>query len=272
MEKFIIHSFKRFRISVFLLSQLIGISNFLSAQNVTNQSQIINEKEITSNFITWWTYHKNNINWSSDFIPMDIDTKTISKDSFFVKLITGDYYVIKCGTRNDSNLYQIRRGDTIIEKDILSTIKNEASIEYNYYKWEGKSLPEFNFKDLSGNVFDSENTKGKIIVLNCWFTHCRPCVAEIPELNSLVKYFKKDKSIIFLAPAFDDKSIIQTFLQSHSFSYTIIPEQENYLRNVLKIYRYPTHIIVDRQGKIKKISTCDLNTLREMILKEKMGE
>jgi thiol-disulfide isomerase/thioredoxin len=272
MEKFLIRSFKRFRISVFLLSQLIGISNFLGAQNVTNQSQIINEKEITSNVITWWTYHKNNIIWSSNFIPTDNHNKIISKDSFYKKLIDGDHYVIKNGVRNDSNLYQIRSRDTTMDNEIFSTIKNEAAIEYNYYKWEGKSLPEFNFKDLSGNVFDSENTKGKIIVLNCWFTHCSPCVAEIPELNSLVKYFKKDKSIIFLAPAFDDKSILETFIQSHSFSYTIIPEQENYLRNVLNIYRYPTHIIVDRQGKIKKISTCDLNTLREMILKEKMGE
>ena len=46
---------------------------------------------------------------------------------------------------------------------------------------------DFNATDLEGNEYSLSNLKGKIRVLNFWFTTCKPCVEEIPALNELVK-------------------------------------------------------------------------------------
>jgi len=238
------------------------------SQSINNDSISQLENEITSSTINWLIYQQDNISWSSNFIAYDFDNKIISKEYFYEKLISGKYFLIKIGTTNDSNMYQLRKADNARDKEILDVVKSRSILEFNYYKWEGKYLPELNFEDISGNKLTSMNTNGKILVINCWFTNCGPCVAEIPELNKLVKYFRADTSVIFLALAFDDKKSLETFLKNKRFDYTIIPGKEDYLRNILKISLYPTHIIVDKNGKIKKITNSNLNTLKQLILNE----
>ena len=45
------------------------------------------------------------------------------------------------------------------------------------------SLADFNFKDVNGNKLNKKDLKGKVIVINFWFTTCQPCIQEIPLLN-----------------------------------------------------------------------------------------
>lgn len=252
---------------VFLLNTFLN-PFFVLSQSINSDSISQLENEITSSTINWLMYQQNNISWSSNFIAYDLDKKSISKEYFYEKLTSGKYFLIKIGTTNGSNMYQLRNGDNARDKEILDVVKARSILEYNYYKWEGKYLPELNFEDIYGNKLTPMNTNGKTLVINCWFTNCVPCVAEIPELNKLVKYFKADTSILFLALAFDDKTTLESFLKNKKFNYTIIPDKKNYLMNILKIPSYPTHIIVDKNGIIKKITTTDLSTLKQLILSE----
>lgn len=109
--------------------------------------------------------------------------------------------------------------------------------------------PDFEATLLNGKKISSKDYKGKIIVLNFWFTGCGPCKQEIPELNELVKQYK-NKNVVFLACALDDdKQLLNKYLKQNPFSYGIIPDARKIVAEY-KVSSYPTHIIVDKDGNI----------------------
>ena len=115
------------------------------------------------------------------------------------------------------------------------------------------AAPAFNLTSIDGKNFESSSLRGKVVVLNFWFTGCAPCVEEMPKLNSLVDEFK-DKDVVFIAPTIDGRSILQTFLKEHPFKYHVIPSAG---AMILGSYHdgaedvvFPMHIIIDREGKI----------------------
>jgi thiol-disulfide isomerase/thioredoxin len=113
----------------------------------------------------------------------------------------------------------------------------------------GMAFPFELMTDLEGNTIKPEDLKGKIVVINYWFTGCRPCIMEIPELNEVVESFKDDQ-IVFLAFANEIAPKVRSFLSKHPFDYRIIPGQ---MTNTLDkgITIFPTHIFVNRDGIIE---------------------
>jgi cytochrome oxidase Cu insertion factor (SCO1/SenC/PrrC family) len=93
---------------------------------------------------------------------------------------------------------------------------------------EGTKMSEFNFIDLNGKNYDKSSTKGKIVVLKCWFIHCVACVKEFPELNKLVDENKNRNDILFISLAMDSKQDLIKFLKTKEFKYNVIPEMKSY--------------------------------------------
>ena len=116
-------------------------------------------------------------------------------------------------------------------------------------KMEGKKAPHFTAKTMEGEKISSKKLKGKILVLNFWFTRCTPCVKEMPNLNKAQTYFKNDKDVVFLSFCLDDEKKIGRLLKDHPFQYKICPEARD-IANRFRIQGYPANVIVDRQGKI----------------------
>ena len=72
---------------------------------------------------------------------------------------------------------------------------------------KGKEMPLLSLKTISGEKIETKDLKGKVIVINLWFTTCHPCIAELPALNKLVKEYK-DKNVVFLGLSTDTKEIL----------------------------------------------------------------
>ena len=50
---------------------------------------------------------------------------------------------------------------------------------------KGSALPDFTLKDLAGKELQLASLKGKPLLINLWATWCAPCVAELPQLDTL---------------------------------------------------------------------------------------
>lgn len=111
----------------------------------------------------------------------------------------------------------------------------------------GKSAPNFNMVDINGNTISSENTKGKIVVLNFWFTGCKPCISEIPELNEVYEKYKNDTNVIFASVTFDKQNQVNSFLKKHQIKYPVVSDAKE-ICDLFKISGYPTNIVVDKNG------------------------
>ena len=116
---------------------------------------------------------------------------------------------------------------------------------------KGKPLPDFVFKDILGNTYTPEDIKGKVVVINLWFTSCAPCIKEIPELNELVKEYENNDAVLFLALALDEKGPrLDTFLETHVFNYSIVPSAQDYVVKKLQASSFPTHIVLDKNSNV----------------------
>lgn len=116
---------------------------------------------------------------------------------------------------------------------------------------EGEKFPEFELTTMDGKIHKSEDLLGKIVLLNFWFTACRPCVQEMPDINKIVDEFK-DEDIVFIAPTFDEKAKVEKFLTRFDFNYEVVTDVKDYIKENNVRY-FPTHFVIDREGYVKKV-------------------
>lgn len=133
------------------------------------------------------------------------------------------------------------------------------------YKLEvGKPFPAFELTDINGKVYSSEELKGKVKVFNFWFTSCKPCRDEIPELNLLVKQFAYRDDVVFIAPSFESKEKITTFTEEHPFQYNLIANVLKYNQSI-GVRSYPVHLIIDKEEKVHTIVTQQYPTIKDIM-------
>jgi peroxiredoxin len=116
-----------------------------------------------------------------------------------------------------------------------------------------KAAPGFDLLDINGSRCSLAGLKGKIVVLNFWFTQCGGCVTEMPDLNALKKRYS-GKDVVFLAITFNDNTTIKAFLATKQFDYTIVPNAAKLCKDY-NIYEYPTSMVIDRTGAVKFIDS-----------------
>lgn len=224
----------------------------LSACSKRKDGGIDSQSEyIEKDFNSWWIYHNSNIQLSSSFTALDAASNFISKRDFFELLTTGKFIALKLTGENGESYRLFELGKNA-DPEIGNVMKNIASVEFEHYKLEGTKFPDFNFTDLNGQIFKSNDFKDKIVVLKCWFIRCQACVAEMPELNELIDQYKNDRNIVFLSLASDSSESLQRFLLKREFKYPVISVSKEYFSDSLKISSFPTHFII-RKGKIFKV-------------------
>lgn len=112
-----------------------------------------------------------------------------------------------------------------------------------------KPAPDFKLYDMNGKLCDTKFLKGKIVVLNFWFVACKPCINEMPVLNTIKKKHDSEK-IVFLALSLDNKSTINTFLKEHEFDYIILPDATP-VAEKYGLFAYPASIVIDARGIVR---------------------
>ncbi|CAM1351841.1 TlpA family protein disulfide reductase [Tenacibaculum insulae] len=224
----------------------------VEAPTTKKTDKAINIADIQESYNNWNTYHKNNIDLMSTFIPVDNNEAIMDKRVFLVSLRTGAYVAVKSENKKGETQYSLVNLKEDADEKIKKSIVSKATIAYQYFKMEGKKLPSYDFVDLKGKSHNKVDTEGKILVLKCWFITCKVCVEEFPQLNALVDKYKDD-NIEFVSLAFDEKNELIDFLKTKPFKYVTVPNQKKYMSKKLKVKQYPTHLIVSEDGVILKM-------------------
>jgi len=114
----------------------------------------------------------------------------------------------------------------------------------------GYNLPQFEATTLDGNKISNQSLKGKITIINFWFTNCRPCVAEIPGFNDIMdKYGNENFNYISIGR--DSEEEVKQFLVKHPWKFDHIVNAEPMIKGeFMFMWGFPTTFLVDAQGTI----------------------
>jgi thiol-disulfide isomerase/thioredoxin len=119
-------------------------------------------------------------------------------------------------------------------------------------KQEGKALPEalidrIDLIDLDGNAIDLKDYKGKTVFLNYWATWCRPCIAEMPDIDAAAQLLAND-DFVFLAASDESMEKIKNYVEQIDYSFTFVQSRTSVFD--MDIMALPTTMIIDQNGKI----------------------
>ena len=157
----------------------------------------------------------------------------------------GKDLLLKCfsKTRNSSDKFDAYFQKLIREEN--NNIVDKAIAEEN----GANSAPSFNVKTINGTEYSSESLRGKVIIMNFWFTGCGPCRQEFPYLNELTEMYS-DKDVVFLGFALDDNiELLNKFLAKYEFHYEIIADAAD-IASLFGISMYPSSLVIDKKGQV----------------------
>ncbi len=243
----------KYNLYVYLIIILFSCKSTVDETPIKYDTPLVDMANLLVDYKSWWSYHYNEISLTQDFIPLNEQGASLSKEQFYDQIMKGNYVVVEMKSSETQPVYRLYQIPDDAPKSVVETMKNTTATILKHYRMEGNPFPEIDLEDIAGNRYTTDKLKGKTTVIKTWFIACKPCVAEFPELNKLVDGYRENDNIQFLSLALDKQSSLKKFLKRKPFSYPVVAEQRDLIEKELNLFAYPTHLIVDEKGEIIKV-------------------
>jgi len=140
-------------------------------------------------------------------------------------------------------------------KKLITEIIDQKALSNEVYQVESK-VEDFEMYKSNGNKVKISDFKEKIVYLNFWATWCKPCIANIPQLNSTIKDYQKEENIVFinLAVESDREKWIESIKKYNIEGLNLfIPEENKYeqIRAKFGITGVPHYVILGKDNILK---------------------
>lgn len=176
-------------------------------------------------------------------------SKKINKLNYrktYYKNTVNNYYLVDYTKLSEA---EIKLKQQAITDKLNAKRKSDKQTRHNL---DGTKLDSLTLIDINNNKHTLESLKGQVIVINFWFINCKPCVAEIPDLNEIKNEFK-NQPVSFFAISYDSAKALNKFLETNDFKFTIIPKGSAIIKQ-FGIPYYPYNVIIDKKGQVEYIS------------------
>jgi cytochrome c biogenesis protein CcmG, thiol:disulfide interchange protein DsbE len=121
-----------------------------------------------------------------------------------------------------------------------------------------RPAPDFALTGIDGQTVRLSDYRGKVVLLNFWYTGCEPCREETPALEAAYKKLAPQGfEIIGMnvraneRRGADGDADIRTFIEAHGVSYPIALDTDSQSGRDYQVYVLPTSLMIDREGKIR---------------------
>lgn len=126
----------------------------------------------------------------------------------------------------------------------------------------GQTMPPFREVDDAGRTWTEHDAKGRPVVLNFWYTGCRPCIREMPELNT---WMEACPDALCLAVTWNSAEEIRPIVERQGFAFHRIVDARK-LWDEFGVEQTPTTVIVDRKGVIRCVEIGSSSLQRRRLL------
>jgi peroxiredoxin len=119
----------------------------------------------------------------------------------------------------------------------------------------GDRAPDFTVQNLDGeDVFVKlSDYRGKIVMLNFWYTTCDPCLTEMPWIQAVSDNWSGEKDLVILTIAdsyWDSIDNVNEFIEGEGYTFPVFYDSERQAKSLYSISFWPTTYFIDTEGII----------------------
>ena len=114
----------------------------------------------------------------------------------------------------------------------------------------GQPAPRFRARTMTGEQFNNESIKGKVVLFEFWTTWCKYCEDEAELVDDIAKEFKSKDLIVLAVNVLEPDKKVKTYLVDHPRSVPIVLTKDTNLAAMYNAQVYPIYVVVDRDGNI----------------------
>lgn len=122
----------------------------------------------------------------------------------------------------------------------------------------GSVVADYTVQDVNGVQYKFSDVlkNKKMIILNFWYTTCGPCMTEFPEMKRLYEEDAyKGKFELFAFDPIQDFATVKNYEDANHMGFPIFWDHEIGTQNMslaarFTVQRYPTTVVIDREGVV----------------------
>ncbi|MES2266527.1 MAG: TlpA disulfide reductase family protein [Bacteroidota bacterium] len=139
-----------------------------------------------------------------------------------------------------------------VKKQYLWKILNDDFVKAKIK--EGATFPDLELQTLQLTKSNLQLPKAKFILLDFWFSRCRPCLDAIPEMKKIYdKYKSRGFEIVSISTDnINDIAIWQKRVKSYGLNWFHYLDVNSKQSSSLAIKSFPTVFLLDSSGKVLK--------------------
>lgn len=131
-----------------------------------------------------------------------------------------------------------------------------------------KPLPNLALPAVDGSVWNLDERRGRLVVINFWATWCAPCREEIPVLVGLhARYKTRDVEIVGVAVDSENVARIDAFMKDFAMNYPVLLAVPGSL--LARQKALPMTLLVDERGILAKKY---VGAIKESVLEKDLVE
>jgi peroxiredoxin len=121
-----------------------------------------------------------------------------------------------------------------------------------------RPAPDFTLPGLSGGDVRLSDYRGKIVLVNFWYTNCAPCREETPALAAVYKKLS-DRGFAIIGVNVrgnerkgpDGDEDIRKFTTANGVTYPIALDIDGQVDRDYRVYTLPTSFVIDKSGNVR---------------------
>ncbi|HKF20035.1 MAG TPA: TlpA disulfide reductase family protein [Candidatus Angelobacter sp.] len=110
--------------------------------------------------------------------------------------------------------------------------------------------PRFSATATTGERFNNDSIKGKVVLLEFWTTWCGYCADEAPFVDKIGKEYGGKGLIVLAVNVGESKKTVKKYLEQHPRSVRIVLMDDTNLAAMYAAKVYPIYVVIDREGFI----------------------
>ncbi|ANF52953.1 hypothetical protein A0O34_21575 [Chryseobacterium glaciei] len=122
----------------------------------------------------------------------------------------------------------------------------------------GSQAYNFSLSDITGKIRTMDGFKGKVVLLDFWFTGCTGCKVLAQRMKPIIGSYKNNKNLVFISISVDKDTVlwkesVSKEIYTNKGSIDLFTEGLGTNNPVVKHYGvtyYPTLILFDKKGRV----------------------